>query len=228
MKKILLAIFITGLLASTTFAADSNVVSSANVVGYVQTEVPSNTFSLVTCQFITTNELGVTIDEAFGTSMPNGTQLYVFDETYTTYSYIDGIGWLDESFVAAGNVLITRGQSFWIKNPQGTALNLTLSGDVPGNDVTTTTNALAEGFTLVASAYPASIALADLNIAPVDGDKIYVFLNGSYTTYSYIDGMGWLDESFADATNIVIDVGVGFWYKTAVARDWVQSIPYSL
>ena len=226
MKKIIITALLTSLIAGAAFA-DSNVVSSANVVGYVQLEVPSNTFSLIAMQFITTNDAGVTIDEAFGTSMPDGTELYIFDGTYTAYSYIDGMGWLDEGAVDAGSVLIKRGQSLWIKNPEGTPLDVTLSGNVP-LAATITTNSLAEGFTLISSCYPVSESLADLDLSPLDGDQIYVYAAGSYTTYSYIDGMGWLDEGAVDASNVIIDVGVGFWYKTSAARDWIQPRPYTL
>jgi hypothetical protein len=92
----------------------------------------------------------------------------------------------------------------------------------------TTTNTLAAGFTLVASAYPVSVTLANLDTNPVDGDEIYVYKDGSYTTYSYIAGMGWLDELAGDASDVVIEVGIGFWYKTSTTRDWVQAIPYQL
>ncbi len=227
MKKKLLTAALAGIIASAAFADDpTNVVSSANIVGYVQTEVPASTFSLVANQFISTNGTDKTIGEIFGATLPDGTELYVFDGTYTTYSYVDGMGWVDENFLDAGDILIKRGQSLWIKNTQTSPEEVTFSGDVPKNN--STTNSLLEGFTLISSAYPVSETLLDLNFNAIDGDEIYVFQTGGYVTYSYVDGMGWVDENFLDASNITIDVGVGFWYKTSSSRDWVQAIPYSL
>jgi hypothetical protein len=225
MKKVLLAAVIAGL-AGSIASAQTNVVTSANVVGYVKLTVPSNSFSMVAGQFINTSQEDMTIDELFGTSLPDGTELYVFDMAYTTYTYADGIGWLDEAFGDAGSVVISRGQAVWIKNITGSPIDIFVAGNVPGNDFPNATNNLPEGFAMVSGSYPTDVTLATLGITPADGDEIYVYNNG-YTTYTYADGIGWLDEAFGDAGSVVINVGNGFWYKGSATNQWVQSKPYA-
>jgi hypothetical protein len=181
---------------------------------------------MVAGQFINSSQEDMTIDEIFGTSIPDGTELYVFNTTYTTYTYIDGVGWLDEASADAGSVVISRGQAFWIKNVTSAPIDITIAGNVPGNTFQSATNNLPEGFAMVSSSYPTDVTLATLGITPADGDEIYVYNNG-YATYTYIDGIGWLDEASGDAGAVVINVGNGFWYKASAANQWVQSKPYS-
>lgn len=226
MKKFLAAAVVTGLIGGSAFAA-TNVVSSANVVGYVKVTVPANTLSLIANQFINSTQADMTINEMFGTSMPDGTGLYVFENlAYKTYNYLDGIGWLDQDFNDSGNIVIARGQGFWFENVTGSPISVTLAGDVPGNVFQSSTNSLPAGLKIVSSSYPVSVTLATLGVSPSDGDGIYVYNNG-YKTYNYLDGIGWLDQDFNPADDVVIDVGVGFWYETATSKTWVQNKPYS-
>jgi hypothetical protein len=225
MKKFLAAAVVTGLIGGSAFAA-TNVVSSANVVGYVKVQVPASSFTMIANPFINSSQADMTISEIFGTSMADGSELYIFNNGYTTYTYIDGIGWLDEDSNDAGSVVIARGRGFWIKNVTASPVEITLAGDVPGNVFQSATNTLQAGFAMASSSYPVDKTLATLGMTPADGDEIYIYSNG-YTTYTYIDGIGWLDENSEAADAVVINVGHGFWYKTGAANTWVEVKPYA-
>ena len=122
--------------------------------------------------------------------------LYIYDNGYTVYSYIDGFGWFDPVFENAGSVVINRGQGLWVKNTESNPIDILLSGDIPGNEFQFTTKNL-QGIMMVSSAYPSTSSLSSLRLNPADGDAIYVYDN-RYTAYSYIDGLGWIDEGAKD------------------------------
>ncbi len=107
-KFSLLPVLISGLTAASM--AQSNTFVSANILGYTKKSVPANGLIMIANPFVNSDKNGMTIDEIFGTSIPDGTTLYVYDDRYTAYSYIDGIGWVDDSFGNAGGVIIPRGQ----------------------------------------------------------------------------------------------------------------------
>lgn len=220
MKKLIF----TALVALIAATASAQTVGSANIMGYTKKTLPSGEFRIISNQFFTTNETGVTIGEAFGTSLPDNTTIYAWDGSYSVYTYYDGLGWYDEDLNEASDVIIERGDSVWMKNGGPSSTNSLLSGNIPESE--TTTNSLAVGFNLIANPYPISIEIQNLGINPSDGDLLYLF-DGSYDTYTYFEGLGWYDENLTPADSVEIPVGVGFWYKTNTARSWVAAIPYS-
>jgi len=107
---------ITALLLSLVFPgawADSNTVASANILGYTKKNLPANGLIMVSNPFVNSDKNDMTINEIFGTSLPDGTTLYVYDNGYSSYSYIDGIGWVDDFFSIADDFEFTVGCGFW-------------------------------------------------------------------------------------------------------------------
>jgi len=202
-------------------------VGSANVMGYSKQTIPSGAFRIIANQLITTNEAGVTIGEAFGDTLPENSEIYAWDGSYTTYTYFGaGLGWFDADLNDANNVIIDRGDAIWVKNGGASSTNSLLSGNVPESGATT--NALISGFNLVANPYPVNTKLQDLDIDPLENDEVYLF-DGSYKVYTYFGtGLGWFDENLNDSNSVEIPSGVGLWYKTTSPRNWVVAMPYSL
>ena len=227
MKKIIM----TSALVACAAVVAAQTVTSANVVGYSKQTAPGNgAFKIISNQFIADDEVGATLDEAFGDSLPENTELYAWDGgAYKIYAYFGwNGGWTDAtSFAPAGTNVIERGNSLWVKNVDLVDAEVLVSGNVPVSS--STTNVLHDGFSLVSNPYPSAVRLDDLNISPEENDEIYLY-DGTYTIYAYFGwNGGWTDAtSFAPAGTVEIPVGVGFWYKTAVARDWVMPIPYNL
>jgi len=223
MKKLVMTVAV---LATAASVVTAQTVTSANVVGYSKKNIGAGAFKMVADQFVVDNEAGVSIGEAFGTSLPDGSELYSWNgSVYLVFTYFDGLGWFDGDFNDATGVVISRGDALWVKNAGGTATDLIVSGNVPQSG--STTNSLTVGYNLVANPYPTAVALSQLNINPVDGDELYLF-DGVYTTYTYFEGLGWFDGDFNDANAVEVPVGEGFWYNTITARSWIVNIPYTL
>ncbi len=100
-----------------------------------------------------------------------------------------------------------------------------LSGKIPGTESQSMTNNLPAGIAMIGSAYPVQRSIASLGFNPADGDTIYVY-NSGYNAYSYIDGIGWIDDLFSIADDVEFNIGVGFWYRTSSQRNWVEQKPY--
>jgi hypothetical protein len=223
MKKIVITAIIIGLISGSALA---QTVSSANVVGFTKQTIPANAIRIVANSFFTTNEIGVTIGDAFGTALPADSEIYSWNGIkYSVYTYFEGIGWFDPDLNSASDVVIERGDAIWIRSGASFSTNSILSGNVPQSG--STTNTLVAGLNLISVPYPAGVQIKDLGINPVGDDELYLF-NGAYNTYTYFDGIGWFDGDLNSADTIEIPAGVGFWYKTTSPRNWVVTIPYSL
>jgi len=226
MKKLVLTAAVMGFAASMASAQ----VYSQNIVGYSKQEISAGSFMILANQFFGENEASVTIDEAFGASLPEDSELYVWNGSgYNNYAYWDwNGGWSDASSLdPVGDVEIERGDALWVKNAGSSSEIVVFSGNVSLSN--STTNSLAVGFNMVANPYPTAVALDNLNINPQEDDELYVWDGSGYNNYVYWDwNGGWSDASTLDAVgDVEIPVGVGFWYKTLVARTWIMPIPFS-
>ncbi len=222
MKKILITALLSSLIAGAAFADNSNVVSSANVVGYVEDVCPSG-FHISGMQFY--NETN-TPETVYGDTLPKGSKVYMFNGTdYVTAEYTDvfvpGTGLVTKWDTALD---LSLGSGYWVDVPSTT--NTILSGDVPLDD--TITNSIIEGFQLLSYPYPTDRVVSNLGFSPAKNDKIYVFDGTDYKTSKYTDvfvpGTGlvtkWDDETLA------IPVGQGFWYETTNITSWIVNRPF--
>jgi len=230
MKKILITALLTGLIAGVAFA-DSNVVSSANIVGYVMLPEPSSGVDIVSPQFLLSSESPMTLGEAFS-DLAEETLLYSWDGTnYTSYIYYNGYGWYDfPAFSDLQNdVVVNPGQAFWLSAAGTNALT---SGDVPSAD--TVTNVVVEGINLIANPYPVALTLGSISnqvgsTTLSDEDLLYAWDGSTYVSYAYYEGYGWYDfPAFSGLQNDVeIPVGKGFWLSIAgVGGDLVFTKQY--
>jgi len=218
MKKTLL-IAAAALISATAFA-QTGVVSSANVVGYIKDVSPAG-FHIAGMQFDNpTNNLST----VFGDSLPKGSKVYTFDSGYTIAEYNDVFVPIT-GLVTKWNpdTVLASGEGFWV-SLGGTSTNI-FSGDVPMDDVIT--NSIVEGFQLCTYPYPVDRVVTNLGLNPSKGDKIYVF-DGGYTISEY-------NDVFVPIVGLVtkwnpvspIAAGQGFWYSTTNATDWVVTRPFT-
>ena len=214
MNKFLATAVVAGLVGGAAFAA-TNVVSSANVVGYNQVTIPSNQYVLVSLGFDRgTNN---TISSLFGT-LPNGSKAYVWDVTkqgYTTYSRgLTGWG-------TSGTNRLAIGTGIFLTLPANVQTNIYLSGDVPTAETTSVYK--VNGFAVLSYPYPVDVAITNtaLGKTAVNGNKIYVWNNG-YTTYARgLTGWG------ASGSN-VLKVGQAFFFQGTVNTNVNEAKPYTL
>lgn len=207
MKKILLTAALTGLIAGYA-AADSNVVSSANIVGYVQTETPpAGSFDIVSLVQFSDGSNTVHIQDAIGNlsnlnasaTWDNADKLITWNGGYATYGLYQpasggpywmaaGAAWAVPALASPADTFLERGKALWFKTAStGSSTNMTVSGDVFLDESFTVD--LPEGFSILSYPYSSSINLTNLVISNAtasatwaDADKVIVW-NGGYVTY---------------------------------------------
>lgn len=195
---------------------------ASNVVGYVKISIPGG-LSLVAQPFVQVGGSAPTIGGVFGSALPDGSELffYVPGTGYTGYVYVEGVGWLDSNFNDANNVTLARGSGFWVKNNSAQPATLVLHGEVPlaDNPITFLT-----GLQLFSYAFPTSLDVQTLTgLTPADGDEIVAFVNGNYITYTYIDGLGWVDANM-ELASFSLAPGASYWYwRKSGNTNWVQT-----
>jgi hypothetical protein len=212
MKKLIVTLVLT--ITAASFAA-TNTVSSANIVGYSQLTIPSNQFMMVSLDF---NNGSNTINNLFG-SFPIGSKVYLWDTTsqaYNTYSKSPA-GW-----GTAGTNQIEVGSGAFLKLPDNVQTNVVFSGDVPLEE----TNSIykVNGFAMLSYPYPTDMAFTNTALAKGAsiGDKISVWTNNSWETYSRSPG-GW-----TTATGLVIRVGQSFFYQSSTNVTVHEVKPYTI
>ncbi len=223
MKTMRATLILSVALASLAFA-DSNVVSSANVVGYVQKSVVSNSVVIVSPQFLASDTNGVALSDAFS-GIPDSSIVYTWNNGYTTYLYFDGLWYdVDDAYAPADDVIIKQGAAAWLQSTAAT--NVIMSGDVP--QASFITNVVAEGLNLIANPYPVELALGSIptNSLP-DSSMAYAHDGTNYTTYLYFAGLWYdVDDAYAPADDVSVGVGDGFWLESTNTFDMIFDKQY--
>ena len=211
MKKFLITVAITGLIGGMAFA-QTNVVSSANVVGYNQITIPSNQFVLVSLDF---NNESNSINSLFGT-LPTGSQVSLWNATLQSWVVIQKTrsGW-----GTGGTNVLNLGSGAFIKVPAET--NIYFSGDVP-MDPTSTVH-VASGFKFVSYPYPVDMAFTNTALAKEapTGDQVSAWSNGWIVYQKTRSGWG-------AGTNLQIKVGQALFYKGVTNRAADEVKPYTI
>jgi len=215
MKKFLITAVITSLIGGAALA-QTNVVSSANVVGYNQITIPSNQYVLVSLGFDVADN---TISNLFG-SLPVGSSAYLWDtqtQAYKSFTKATRGGWN-----AFGTNRITAGTGAFAKLPANIATNIYFSGDVPtaGTSIIYQVN----GYALVAYPYPVDMAFTNTTLAKNSsiGDSISIWSNG-WTVYTKATRGGW-----GAGSNAVLKVGQAFFYKSTNTASRGEIKPYTI
>jgi hypothetical protein len=234
--------------------AETNVVSSANVVGYVQRTLLPGKYTLIGVNF-TASGGDPTLKEVVGTNQLKAAANYidadrvvVWNPQTTSYqAYAQYIG--DHEFYpcntvyewdnsAPTNPVISVGAGFWIISGSSTTNVLYLSGDViatPSNTVD-----LVNGYQLVSWPFSADQAIGTISTTNltkaanyIDADRIVVWEGDHYQQYGlYTDGEWYpcntVQEWDAALTETprVIALGEGFWFIAHGAKAITLGNPY--
>ena len=198
MKKILITALLSSLIAGAAFADNSNVVSSANVVGYVQTETPAagvfkivaltqfsdgTTNDTVGIQDVISNLADLNADVA-GSAAAAADKLHVYTGIgYDSYALFQPVAgdpyWLSTSdaewFIPGyeatppSSASFSRGAAVWYETAVGgTSTNATTSGDVYLDDTFLVT--VPAGYSLLSYPYSSDITLDTLVISNATAD----------------------------------------------------------
>ncbi|MCU0857798.1 MAG: hypothetical protein MUC65_05270 [Pontiellaceae bacterium] len=252
MKKVLLAAVIASMVGGAAFA-QTNVVTSANVVGYSKVSLEAGgKYTMSTCNFETgaTN----TLLSIFGTNQLTQSDSYgdcdrIFVWNAGTQTYQAWAQWTDGVFYKAndldewnqaisGNPAIPVGQGFFIAS--GSVSNTVyFSGDVVA--VSTQSVSVVAGYQILANPFTCDIALqattfADCGAASDDSygncDRIYVWNGSAYQAYALWTDGNWYKANDLDewnqgimATN-TIALSQGFFYEAKAPITWVSTNTY--
>jgi hypothetical protein len=229
--------------------AETNVVSSANIVGYSQVTVPSNGYVMISYSFKKSS--GVTyFEDVFGTNQLVSSSrasscevVYMWDSVNQQYKQFaqysgktystDGSNWK----ITPTNPVALGG--FFIKAaPNNTNHTMYLSGDVPTNNIIDVGIAGGGAFNLISYPFSSDVAISNLNVQgatsgsrPTSADMIYKWVADHYEQYAlYTDGKWYMVQpvnlfKITPATN-TINLSEGFWYKAINGTTWSASNVY--
>jgi len=255
MKK-MVAILIAGAAFSAASYAQTNTVSSANIVGYVQrTLPPNNKYILVGVNF-TANGGDPTLKDIVGTNQLraavnyfNADRVVIWNKQtarYQTYAM-----YTDKEFypcntmaqwntASATNPVVPLGSGFWIISAGGstTTNTLYLSGDVVTEQALPIS--LSAGYQLVSWPFSADQSIATMTTTNLtkaanyfNADRIVVWTGTAYQQYGlYTDGDWYPCNTMTEWNNAPsetdrkISLGEGFWFIAKTAKTVTEQNPY--
>jgi hypothetical protein len=194
-------------------SAQSNVYS-LNVVGYYNVLLTPG-WNLIAVQLGATNYNANTVLPY----APDGSLLYRFNPTTQSYydagTYLAGVGWYPLSGNTNDPVLnLPLGEGFFVWTPQ--SWTATFVGEVPQGSLNTP---LPANYSIKASMVPqAGLLTSDLGFPALDTDQAWRWLSPAFLPY-YYDGidLAWYP------TEPSLNVGEGFFLKTAIPRTWTRN-----
>ena len=219
MKRFIVPAVVAILIGGSAFA-DTNVVSSVNVVGYNQVAILSNQLVLVSLDFNTTNN---TVAGLFG-SLPTGSQVSIWDPSPApTGQKWNVYGKIRTGWSPSGTNVIAIGSGVFIKGASAT--NIWLAGDVPTNETATIVTA-SNLLKILSYPYPADMPLTNTVLAKgaATGEQISLWTTNGWAVYGKIR-TGWNPTTI---TNVVLKVGDAMFYKGVTNRAVNEVKPYTI
>jgi hypothetical protein len=231
-------------------------VYSRNAVGAVRVDIPpSGQFVMCGFNFTPLGSNEVSLLTLLGTNLPahtsnptRATRVYIWDPAalggggyLSVYLRSPSYQWHTILENTPTNPMLRAGAAFWIQSSQlaPTSMPVFIMGEVLStNDID---RSLGAGFSMVANPYSAPLDLNDTNINwiadgatghntnPTRADNVYVWNGAGYNNFFLkLDGK-WYDViTTAYASNAVIPVGAGAWYRArgAFTNSLVRPYPW--
>lgn len=234
MKRFLTAAIIMSAILSINAQAQINTpegipISSGNMIGYVNIPITNGELKLVSVPFTPMNSKDAfKTSEVFRDSLPVQSRVYSWDSVLrdwliATYAWNSRAG----TNVWRPDVSIKSGQGLLVKLPATPVGTYTISflGSIPVDS--TIRVPLAGGYTLIGYPYPVEVNITNtvFGTNAVDQDKILYWENGRWGSVTY----AWdkLQEKFTwQPSNIVINIGMGVFYKSGSARTNEEVMPF--
>ena len=232
--------------AAIVSIAQTRVVSN-NVVGYFTLTVNRGTMVMLRNDFLGQDGETPTPEAVFGSSLPAGTEILLWDTTktppsYTISEYKATLG-PPPTFTATTNwtqaLSLNRGTGFWLKIPETApqeVYTVLVAGTVP--DDTEHSAPIAENLNMAAYAFPADVLWTNTSLAKSasEGDEVYLWRKNEsegtwgYQINTYKTTLG-PPPTFTPTTewtikDMVIPVGRAIWYRSATAKTWTEDRPY--
>lgn len=251
MKKLNLAA--AACLMATLAMAQTNEVTSVNVVGYYKLTIASSgRYSMAAINLDSIDPTNQNLMGIFGTQLRSGAlaglgdRIYLFDPVSDVYNTFqrktsDGLYHNTANFSgAATNPSLTSGQGFWLRSASSATTNydVVVMGEVVG--VMTQSMDLVPGYQLAGYPFSTDVPVNSTKLGATGktgpllgvGDRIYIWNGSSYVTLGLWTNRMWYTSSAfgganPPATN-VIPMGGGFWYRSASngVSTWSETNSY--
>ena len=188
-------------------------VYSQNIVGYATLTLQPG-FNLIANQFdLDGNGTNNTVNSAFSTNLPPNSQVYTFNGSSFDIATFSA----RSSSWDLPNLKVNPGMGFWVNNPNGSAVTVTLSGQVLTGTLSNPNVPSGGGFALVSSMIPqAGLLQTDLAYTPVGNDQVYTYNGTGYDISTFSA------RSSSWDTQPSLSVGQGFWLSTT-GNSWSRS-----
>lgn len=229
MKKMMLVMAAASLVVGGTVQAQSETVTSVNVVGYYSVSIPANGAALVTPVLEPFGSAVGTIGDLVGEQLPANSSAFIWDrglKTYVAASKGARGGWIG----AGSSKVILRGDAVWLIPPKnGTPYTVTIMGEAPGayNEAASSTVANISGADAVGYAYPVDIVWTNSTLAKALPNNSSLFIwdlaTQNYVPYAKGTRAGWTTPA-----GFKIPAGTAFWVTTTTPMDWEEVVPYDL
>lgn len=190
--------------AASVLAFSASAAVSSNIVGYVKLNL-SPGYNLVSNPLDNTNPDGNKISSLFG-SIDAAVSRWT-GSGFTTSDILAGVG-----VVSGEDFVLAPGEAVFIN--VGTATSVTLVGEAL---IGTQATAVAAGNNFVASKIPLSGTFTELGLIPSDASTVATWTGTGYTTYDYLDGVGYIqpEPTVAVGQGLVVNAVQPFtWTKT--------------
>ena len=241
MKAIIASSFVMLALVIALPATADQSVFSQNAVGYVKINMEPGQLAMLHNTFEPLDPgVDPTPSAVFGSSLPVGTRLFVWDadsQSYQTDTFREEIGppptltvttnWAFDVFI------LDPGTAFWLEIPANTDgdTDVVLLGQVP--ELSEAQVPIFEGLNMVAYSFPTEVEWTETELAQNAsvGDRIFFWNTetGSYNQSIYRVEIGPppdLIETTSWSFEITIPAGKGFWYQSADSKTWSENKPY--
>lgn len=203
-------LLVTAVLGAASVAvAVAQTVYSVNAVGFVNKTIPAGQFVML-ANPLDAGAGNNTVAKLFPDVPNNTTLVWVFSSTggYTSYTK-RSTGWAPN-----GDAVLEPGTGFFLQNKAATDMQVTFVGEVMQGELKVP---YAPGFALIGSKVPqAGKVQTDLGFPAVNGDKVWTFVNGVYTTYTRRP-TAWAPSEPS------IDVGQGFFSQSTAGGTWTRN-----
>lgn len=217
MKRFIVTAVMASLISGAAFAENpTNVVSSANVVGYNQITLVTTQYNMVALSFDNPSN---TVQQLFP-SLPKDTKAFIWNTAAQGYvTCLKG----PANWGTTGTNRILKGGGCYLLLPAtaGTT-NIYLAGDVP--TVASTNLFRSAGYTMLSYPYPVDVAVSNMAVAKASkkDDVIYIWTGSGYQTL--LRG----PANWGTGGTNIIKIGQAYYYKSTTSTNATEVKPYTL
>ena len=212
MKKLSLIVAGLSVLAGVAVQADNTNVTSVNIVGYIQANLPSNQLSFLSVNMNAVGGSNQMFTSVIGDQLPTLSTVYFWNVTSQKWDIAQKVAAAKGGWGIYTNRVMGIGEGLFVKSTSNVTVNLL--GEVPL--APTTTVAIFPQYNAYGYAYPVDTAWTSTAVSAVLPTLSYltVWNQGSQAWVRY-QKVAAAKGGWGTATNLVLQSGQGFFVQNA-------------